>query len=252
MSTDMRRPQRLSLTQQCAESMKQHIMRGALKPGDRLPTEQEWVEMLGVSRLVVREALQVLAGIGLIDVQQGRGAFVRDSTRISVFDQLTFGLDLQQLTYTDVLEARAMLDLAVLELCMLRADQQALDEMEELLRLMQRAVEAGEPEHEYHRAFHRRMQHAAGNPLIERIGAALLDTFWRIGDSVPGLIYPTTHAEGYDQIESHRMLLDAIKSRDLSRSRELVVKHLPVQSGVSYVFPIVSSPAVSDQGRHDR
>ena len=61
MSTDMRRPQRLSLTQQCAESMKRHITGSALKSGDRLPTEQEWVEMLGVSRLVVREALQMLA-----------------------------------------------------------------------------------------------------------------------------------------------------------------------------------------------
>jgi DNA-binding FadR family transcriptional regulator len=71
MSTDVRRPQRLSLTQQCADSMKQHMMRSALKSGDRLPTEQEWVEMLGVSRLVVREALQMLAGSGLIDVQQG-------------------------------------------------------------------------------------------------------------------------------------------------------------------------------------
>ena len=41
---------------------------------------------------------------------------MRDSAQISVFDQLTFGLDLRQLSYTDVLEARAMLDMAVLEL----------------------------------------------------------------------------------------------------------------------------------------
>ena len=140
MSADLRRPQRLSLTQQCAESMKQHIVRGALKSGDRLPTEPEWVEMLGVSRLVVREALQLLAGSGLIDVQQGRGAFVRDGAQISVFDQLTFGLDLQQLSYTNVLEARAMLDLTVLELCMQRADQHALKELDDLLKSMQQAV----------------------------------------------------------------------------------------------------------------
>lgn len=74
--------------------------------------------MLGVSRLVVREALQTLAGMGLIEIQQGRGAFVRDTAQISVFDQLTFGLDLDQLRYDDVIEARVMLDLAVLELCM--------------------------------------------------------------------------------------------------------------------------------------
>jgi DNA-binding FadR family transcriptional regulator len=247
----MRRPQRLSLTQQCVESMKQHIMRGALKPGDRLPTEQEWVERLGVSRLVVREALQVLAGIGLIDVQHGRGAFVRDSTSISVFDQLTFGLDLRHLSYADVLEARAMLDLAVLELCMLRADQGALDELDGILERMRQAVAGGEPAEELHRAFHRRMLHAAGNVLIERVGLALLDTFWRIGDSLPGLIYPSAHSAGDDYIANHRMLLDAIKARALTRSRELVFQHLPVQPGASYVFPLVAATAAAEQDGHE-
>jgi GntR family transcriptional regulator, transcriptional repressor for pyruvate dehydrogenase complex len=251
MSAELRRPQRLSLTQQCVESMKRHIAHHALKPGDRLPTEQEWAEMLRVSRLVVREALQVLAAIGLIDIQHGRGAFVRDMTQISVFDQLTFGLDLQQLSYTAVHEARAMLDLAVLELCMLRADQQALDELEELLHLMEQALEAGAPEHEYHQAFHQRMLRAAGNPLIERVGLVLMDTFWRIGDSVPGLIYPSTHQHGYNQIESHHMLLEAIRARDLAQSRQLVVRHLPVQPHASYVFPIVSEATAPERDRNN-
>ena len=240
MSAQVRRPQRLSLTRQCAESMKRHITLQALKSGDRLPTEQEWVEMLGVSRLVVREALQVLAAIGLIDIQQGRGAFVRDVSELSVFDQLTFGLDLGQLSYRDVLEARAMLDLAVLELCILRADQQALAQLEELLGLMQQAAAAGQPAEEHHRAFHQRMLHAAGNPLIERVGLMLLGAFWRIGDNAPELIYPATHEHGYDAIASHRALLDAIRSRDVTQSRQLVVKHFPTQPHVSYVFPIVS------------
>jgi DNA-binding FadR family transcriptional regulator len=248
----MRRPQRLSLTQQCAESMKQHIARGALKPGDRLPTEQEWVEMLGVSRLVVREALQMLAGIGLIDVQQGRGAFVRDTAQISVFDQLTFGLDLQQISYTDVLEARAMLDLAVLELCMVRADERALVDLEELLEQMDEAGKAGEPTHTSHRKFHHRMLRAAGNPLIERIGMMLMDTFWRMGDSIPELVFlsnePITDLQ--QQIDRHRMLIDAIRSRNVAQSRLLVAKHLPFQPGVSYVFPIVTDAAREQDGHN--
>jgi GntR family transcriptional repressor for pyruvate dehydrogenase complex len=247
MSADVRRPQRLSLTQQCAESIKRHITRNALKTGARLPTEQEWVEMLGVSRLVVREALQVLAGIGLIDIQQGRGAFVGDSAQISVFDQLTFGLDLHQLSYTGVLEARAMLDLTVVELCMLRAGERSLAELEDLLQLIEQAEEAGTPDEDLHRAFHYRMLRAAGNPLIERVGMVLLDTFWRIGDSVPRLIHLPGRAGGYRQADTHRALLQAIKSRDLSQSRQVVVKHLPFQPGVSYVFPIVSEASAPER-----
>ena len=250
MGASVQRPQRLSLTQQCVESMKQHIVRGALQPGDRLPTEHEWVEQLGVSRLVVREALQTLAGIGLIDVRQGRGAFLRDGAQVSIFEQLTFGLDLRQLSYSDVFEARAMLDLAVLELCMLRADTTLLDELEALIEQM-RLADSDQSVEELHRAFHRRLLHAAGNPLIERVGLALLDTFWRIGDSLPELIYPATHQHGYNLIESHRMLLDAIRARDLAHSRELIAKHLPVQPEVGYVFPTIMNAQARNQHDHE-
>lgn len=247
MTTIMRRPRRQSLTQQCVESMKHHILQRQLAPGDRLPTEQEWAEMLGVSRLVVRESLQVLAAIGLIEIQQGRGTFLRDMAETSLFDQLTFGLDLHKLSYTDVFEARAMLDLTVLELCMQRADQHAIAELEDLLHGMQAAADDRHSS-ELHRSFHRRMLHMAGNPLIERIGLLLMDTFWQIGDSMPSLVYaPPKHNDAH-QIENHRSLLEAIKDRDLSQSRQLVARHLPVQPGGSYVFPVAfAAPAPHDE-----
>ncbi len=229
------RPQRLNLTQQCAESMKRHVVEQHLKPGDRLPTEQEWVEKLGVSRLVVREALQMLAGSGLIDVQQGRGAFVRDTSSISVFDQLTFGLDLEQLSYTDVIEARAMLDLAVVELCMYRADPTALEDLEQLINRLEQAIVQKQPHEHLHRAFHYRMLQAAGNPLIERVGIALMDAFWRIGDTVPNLV----QYHNGDTVHSHRELLAAIRERNLERSREVVAAHLPYEAGMTYLFPLL-------------
>ena len=249
MCAAMRRPQRLNLTQQCAERMKQHIASSTLTSGDRLPTEQEWVEMLGVSRLVVREALQMLAGIGLIDIQHGRGTFVRDTAEISVFDQLTFGLDLQQISYTHVLEARAMLDLAVLELCMVRADDRALADLDELLQQMEERVTAGEPIHALHRQFHHRMLRAAGNPLIERIGIMLMDTFWRMGESIPELVFLSNKPvdDQQQQIDSHRMLIAAIRSRDVAQSRLLIVKHLPFQPGVKYLFPIITDDASTSE-----
>lgn len=241
--SSVQRPQRLSLPQQCAESIKLFIAEHTLKPGDKLPTEQEWIELLGVSRLVVREALQVLAGIGLIDVQQGRGAFVRDGTRISVFDQVTFGLDLQQLSFTDVLEARAMLDLAVVELCMLRADEAAFEELEHILHRMQQLEAASESIDEVHRVFHQRLLRAAGNPLIERVGLMLLDTFWRIGDRMPGLVRVAAQPDDLPFTASHRALLAAIKSRDFALSRHVVDQHLPFEPGTRLVFPLVAQAA---------
>ncbi|MEN9939057.1 MAG: hypothetical protein RLZZ387_5636 [Chloroflexota bacterium] len=230
---------RLSLPQQCAESMKQYVLRHHLKPGDRLPSEHDWVVMLGVSRLVVREALQLLAGSGLIDVQQGRGAFVREASAFSVFDQITFGLDLGQLGYDDIREARAMLDLTVVELCMLRADEVSLDELESLLELIREAEERGESAEDLHRAFHGRLLRAAGNPLIERIGAVLLDTFWRIGDDMPELAHGAALGD-HSHYAGHRTLLEAIRRRDLAGLRAAVTAHLPVLPGARSDYPTVS------------
>lgn len=229
--------------------MKGHVLRNQLQPGDRLPSEHEWVSMLGVSRLVVREALQLLAGSGLIDVQQGRGAFVREASAMSVFDQITFGLDLRQLSYDDVREARAMLDLTVVELCMLRADDAALAELEEILDLLRAAEERGEDAEDLHRAFHGRLLRAAGNPLIERIGTVLLDTFWRIGDGMGNLEHRSRRDGGHRHYAGHRALLDAIRSRDLTGLREAVAQHLPTQAGVRYVYPILSDSMTVWEGQ---
>jgi GntR family transcriptional regulator len=56
------------------------IARGALAPGDALPTEQTLCDQFGVSRITVRRALADLADAGLIERRQGVGSFVRDQT----------------------------------------------------------------------------------------------------------------------------------------------------------------------------
>ena len=55
------------------------IVQGALKPDDRLPAEAELVERFGVSRHTVRRAMAELVEMGLVRVEQGRGAFVHGS-----------------------------------------------------------------------------------------------------------------------------------------------------------------------------
>jgi GntR family transcriptional repressor for pyruvate dehydrogenase complex len=58
-----------------------------LEPGSQLPSEASLAESLGVSRLTVREALKVLSGRGLVELQRGKRAVVRepDSSVLSVY-----------------------------------------------------------------------------------------------------------------------------------------------------------------------
>jgi DNA-binding GntR family transcriptional regulator len=65
-----------------AESIRTDIAEGRLKHGDRLPTEAQLIELHQVSRITVREALQVLLQIGLIERFAGRGSFVTQASSV--------------------------------------------------------------------------------------------------------------------------------------------------------------------------
>jgi GntR family transcriptional regulator len=63
--------------QQIADRLRSHVLDGTLGQGSRLPSETELIEMFGASRGTARQALAVLRAEGLIEVRQGKGAFVR-------------------------------------------------------------------------------------------------------------------------------------------------------------------------------
>ena len=82
VATPMNRPlspKRDNLATQVARDLAIRVDSGDLKPGDRLPPERELMEIYGVSRTVVREAISSLRSSGRVATHQGRGAFVKTS-----------------------------------------------------------------------------------------------------------------------------------------------------------------------------
>jgi GntR family transcriptional repressor for pyruvate dehydrogenase complex len=74
---------RQSLVDTVVERIREVIEQGHLQAGDRLPTEAELGEQLGVSRTVVREAVSQLESLGLLSVQRGRGMFVGSGSNLA-------------------------------------------------------------------------------------------------------------------------------------------------------------------------
>lgn len=77
MGIEARELKRVKLYEQIVANIKEQVLSGKLKPGERIPSERELAKLYGVSRLAVREALSALAAIGLIEVKHGVGCFVR-------------------------------------------------------------------------------------------------------------------------------------------------------------------------------
>ena len=73
---------RIPLAQRAAEGILDYIRTNDMKPGDRLPTEQELTQLLEVGRGTVREAVQSLASRNILEVRQGAGTFLSDKNGI--------------------------------------------------------------------------------------------------------------------------------------------------------------------------
>jgi GntR family phosphonate transport system transcriptional regulator len=78
VSHNVERGSGVTLWRQIAERLSAELMSGALKPGDRLPTELDLADRYSVNRHTVRRAVAALADQGYLRVEQGRGTFVTE------------------------------------------------------------------------------------------------------------------------------------------------------------------------------
>ncbi|MDN5599084.1 MAG: FadR family transcriptional regulator [Brachybacterium sp.] len=105
-----------AVTDRAIGAIKQMVVDGPLRPGDRLPTEAELSERIGVSRNSLREAVKALSVIRVLDVRQGDGTYVTALAPEQLLESLAFVLDLHQdSSYVEIIEIRRLLEPAAVE-----------------------------------------------------------------------------------------------------------------------------------------
>jgi len=166
------RPAR-NLSGEVVQRIAGEIRSGRLAPGARLPTEQELMAAMGVSRTVVREAVAALRAEGLVTTRQGSGAFVAaDASRVP------YRIDPEGLSsiadVLEVMELRLAIEVEAAALAAERITPERLAPIGRALRAIESAIERGEGAVNEDFAFHRAIAAASGNPrfaeLLEYLG----------------------------------------------------------------------------------
>ena len=155
------------------EQLKDSIMAGEWKPGEKMPSENELVSILGVSRISVRSALQRLSGLGLIESRRGEGTFVR---KFYSTDGLKAVIPVIAMTAHDrssLFEFRRIIEVEAAALAAERADDKILHGMEDSLEGMLDPETAAEADF----AFHNMVAKATTNPFIISIYEILQDYY---------------------------------------------------------------------------
>lgn len=201
------------------------IIGGDLKPGDRLPPENQLCELLGMSRSSMREAVKSLAVAGVLDVRRGDGTYVT-SLEPSLLLQ-GIGLAIQLLgdgDLGDVMHIRRVLEGEASALAAVSADDKLLTGLGRDLEQMRAAAEADDSEGlvNHDATFHARVASASANRtlatlLAELSSLTLRARIWR------GLQEQGAHELTLSQ---HRAILDALTDRDPEAARAASVVHV--------------------------
>lgn len=123
------------------------ILSGELKPNDRLPSERELADTMGVSKTIVHEGIRELARMGFLDVESRKGVFVADYATTGNIDTL-FAIiryrggmpDKKMLV--DLLDARIYLECPAIKILAQRRDPEDIRKLETLLRDVRSAIAA--------------------------------------------------------------------------------------------------------------
>ncbi len=213
---------RLRLAELVAERLGEWIMEQQLKPGDRLPSEPELAAHFGVARTVVREALSKLRALGVIEVHQGKGAFVAALPLELLFMRIR-RLDPRNTDVSHVQDLHQTLETRIAELA---AERRTRDDLRLLENALQR-IQTQKSEDQIQAAvtsFHHHLARAAHNPVFEQLLTDLL-----------GLLPALTCSQSRSEValnDERRAILEAVRAGNTELARTTMKLHLNAGSAL--------------------
>lgn len=215
-----------TLSNQLVKEIGERITSGRYGRGEKLPTEQELIAEFGVSRTVVREAIANLKAKGLVETQQGVGAFVLKDMPLNAFriEEENLGV-LEEVI--SVMELRLSIELEVAALAAIRRSDADLESMRTALDALSAAIPQSEGSIQADLQFHRAIAISTKNKhflaIFNYLGEVLIprarmQTYRLNGD---------TPQEYLQRINNeHRQIYTAIENQDPDGARAAMRLHL--------------------------
>lgn len=203
------------------DQVKQQIIAGVLRPGDRLPSEQELASQFGVSRPTVRESLRALTSMSIIETRHGEGSFVASLKLDELIQPLSFVMQVDDDAISHLFEVRSFIEAGSARLAATHASESDIEELNELATSYLDNVEDLEKCVQLDMAFHRRIATASENPLL---GSFL--------DSIVSLSTTSRRRTGGDisvrrvAAHDHTLIVAAIAEGDPDKAADAMLCHL--------------------------
>ena len=205
--------------------IRQNILKGRLRPGDRLASEQEMIEQFNVSRQTLREAVTVMEYMGLLERRAGvkGGIYVREIDETHVRECLFDFLAFKNFKLEHIFEVRVLLETYALRIFMERQDNRLTEKMHEINAVMAEAIEKSDylEADACAMAFHRIIVEATDNPVLIFLGNCVEDLLNTAKDT---LILDKAYCTSV--LEEHEHIALAVENHALSDVQALLTADL--------------------------
>lgn len=201
------------------------IKSDGLQPGDKLPSERRLMERYGVGRPAIREALQNMANIGLINLSQGERASVAEPSFSNVMQTVSLTtrgiLRSSSESLHELKEARLLFELQMVRLAIERTSDEGVDRLRECHEAHTRSLHDSDLFLKQDALFHHQIAAMTGNSIFSNLSQALigwLAEFHQELVRLPGSEDLT--------LSEHALILQAIADRDADAAETAMHVHL--------------------------
>jgi GntR family transcriptional regulator, transcriptional repressor for pyruvate dehydrogenase complex len=218
---------RRKIYEEVAEQIKGMIKEGSLQPGDKLASVWELAERFDVSRSAVREALSALRAMGLLEMRQGEGTFVKAFDFSSLSRPIASALLMNRKQILQLLEVRKVLEVGSAGICATRREERDLAAMEEALSQMEQSL--GQSEELGEKAdvgFHFAIARGTKNDLLIEMMNTVSDTMQESMRESRRIWLFSEEATLERLLQQHQTIYEAIRERNAPLAQERMLTHL--------------------------
>lgn len=206
------RIQRTSLQSEIIRYIQNYIEEHDLKTGDKLPSQEEMIRMMGVSRTALREAMKTLEARNILEARNGKGFYVKEGVGTSFPLLLDFTKEKENLLET--LEVRKVLEKEILKMVIHRATKAELEELGGIARELVDKINKGEKQTDIDKKFHYTIYRLSHNQVMYQLIlsiSSVMDQFWQ---------YPLNMEDPFaESLPLHGQLYEAICRKDVKKAQ---------------------------------
>lgn len=204
------------IREQVFDQLLSQITTGKWKPGEKIPSENELTNIMGVSRISVREAIQKLAAMDLVETYRGKGTFVKEFTTNNYLKSLTPMLLMTPGDILFVVEYRRILEVGIIDLYTRNTTERDIVFLARTLDKMKQYYRTNLKKYtKYDLEFHMKLYEMTGNPFIIKISNLIYDIL------SAAMKEAVTERGAEEGIDFHSKMLEYIKKGDIPKLKKL-------------------------------